>query len=102
MNQTHVRDLAARFRASFVINVSLSETEGAVRPSREGAGKTGCALHPRSRVQELATRTHTSIQVQRKQSDLPCAMVLRLISWSPWRPAFCHHRPRDARATSLT
>src|SRR5665213_1062329 len=29
-----------------------------------------------------------SIQVQRKQSGLPCAMVLRLISSSPWRPAF--------------
>src|ERR1700744_1162544 len=27
--------------------------------------------------------THTSIQVQRRQSGLPCAMVLRLISRSP-------------------
>jgi hypothetical protein len=32
--------------------------------------------------------THTSIQVQRKQSGLPCAMVLRLISRSPRRSAF--------------
>jgi hypothetical protein len=42
----------------------------------EGAGKTGCALHPRSRVQDAHSKTHTSIQVQRKHSGLPCAMVL--------------------------
>jgi len=37
------------------------------RPRRsEGAGKTGCALHPRSRVQTVHQKTHTSIQVQRE------------------------------------
>src|SRR5882672_4696529 len=30
-------------------------------------------------------KTHTSIQVQRRRSDIPCAMVLRLISSSPRR-----------------
>src|SRR6267142_1536461 len=49
----------------------------------EGAGKTGCALHPRSRVQSAQKETHTSIQVQRKHSGLPCAMALRLTSCSP-------------------
>ena len=29
--------------------------------------------------------THTSIQVQRKHSGIPCAMVLRLIARSPRR-----------------
>src|ERR1700694_4087653 len=29
--------------------------------------------------------THTSIQVQRRASDIPCAMVLRLITRSPRR-----------------
>ena len=57
-----------------------------VRPKKiEGAGKTGCALHPRSHVQKAYKKTHMSIQVQRKQSGLPCAMVLRLISCSPRR-----------------
>jgi hypothetical protein len=28
------------------------------RPSREGAGKTGCALHPRSRVQSVGRDAH--------------------------------------------
>ena len=50
--------------------------------NREGAGKTGCALHPRSHVQDAQSKTHTSIQVQRRQSGLPCAMVLRLIPCS--------------------
>jgi hypothetical protein len=48
----------------------------------EGAGKTGCALHPRSRVQLRKKSAHTSIQVQRRASGLPCAMVLRRTSCS--------------------
>jgi hypothetical protein len=61
---------------------------GRRRPSKEeGAGKTGCALHPRSRVQMHIKKAHTSIQVQRKQSGLPCAMALRLTPRSPRRPA---------------
>ena len=49
----------------------------------EGAGKTGCALHPRSRVQLRTENAHTSIQVQRKHSGLPCAVALQLTSCSP-------------------
>src|SRR5450631_2962988 len=33
---------------------------------REGAGNAGCALHPRSRVQWVERKAHTSIQVQRR------------------------------------
>src|SRR5436309_7429353 len=47
---------------------------------KEGAGKTGCALHPRSRVQLRPKNAHTSLQVQRRASGLPCAMVLRRTS----------------------
>ncbi len=47
-----------------------------LRPrKKEGAGKTGCALHPRSRVQNARVKTHTSIQVQRRTPGLPCAVV---------------------------
>src|SRR5437764_4884312 len=48
----------------------------------EGAGNAGCALHPRSRVQivESCAHEHTG---QRRQSDIPCAMALRLITRSP-------------------
>jgi hypothetical protein len=56
-----------------------------VVPRKRGAGNTGCTLHPRSRVQNAQRKTHTSIQVQRRQSGIPCAMALRLISRSPRR-----------------
>jgi hypothetical protein len=39
--------------------------------SEEGAGKAGCALHPRSRVQNVHKNTHTSIQVQRRHPAFP-------------------------------
>jgi hypothetical protein len=71
----HDRLLAARFARG--MNVCL--------PKEEGAGKTGCALHPRSRVQNCAKNAHTSIQVQRKHSGLPRAMALRFITRSPPR-----------------
>ncbi len=60
---------------------------GTVRPlqRKEGAGNAGCALHPRSRVQICAKEAHTSIQVQRKHSGIPRAMVLRLMPRSPRR-----------------
>jgi len=58
------------------------------RRHREGAGKTGCALHPRSRVQSAQKETHTSIQVQRRQSGLPCAVVYSLLRALPGDRAF--------------
>src|SRR5260370_42310085 len=73
---THVRLLAARFGRGLHQRLSLE---------REGAGNAGCALHPRSRVQKCTKKTHTSIQVQRRQSGIPCAMALRLMPCSPRR-----------------
>jgi hypothetical protein len=73
---------------------SLAMTVDTVSPSRgadhprfafsfaplnlEGAGKTRCTLHPRSRVPNTQTKVHTSIQVQRKHSGLPCAWLYGL------------------------
>jgi hypothetical protein len=69
-----------------------SPSRGTICPSfaktfslEEGAGNAGCTLHPRSRVQIAQRNAHTSIQVQRRHSGIPCAMVLRLISCSPRR-----------------
>ena len=73
--RARVRDLAARFRPSDANSLPPSKIEG--------AGNAGCALHPRSRVPNCAKKAHTSIQVQRRQSDIPCAMALRLTSCSP-------------------
>src|SRR5947199_2774110 len=71
---------------------TVSHSRGALRPrfagyfrdlrKSEGAGNAGCALHPRSRVQcvEDCAHEHTG---QRRQSDIPCAVALRLITRSP-------------------
>src|SRR6187399_1169473 len=59
----------------------------------EGAGKTGCLLHPRSRVRFAQTKLHTSIQGSAKHSGLPCAMALRLTSCSPRRTALLPPSP---------
>jgi hypothetical protein len=60
---------------------------------QEGAGKAGCALHPRSRVQNAQEKTHTSIQVQRRQSGLPCAVVYGLFRARPGDRAFLPPSP---------
>ena len=58
---------------SYDMNMT-SRSRGAITPEvchklpalfeMEGAGKTGCLLHPRSRVRFAQTKLHTSIQVQ--------------------------------------
>ena len=100
---------ATRWLAMTVIDMD-SRSRGAIRPrfasnvrplQTEGAGKTGCALHPRSRVRIAQNKVHTSIQVQRRASGLPCAMALRLISCSPQSGrARCHCRSLEALTSS--
>src|SRR6476620_9097647 len=61
---------------------------GELPPSRtEGAGKTGCLLHPRSRVRFALNKTAHEHTGQREHSGLPCAMALRLTSCSSRRTA---------------
>src|SRR6266536_3158036 len=72
---TQLRILAAHCARGLLSNFLTLQTEG--------AGNAGCTLHPRSRVQVAQKNAHTSIQVQRRQSDIPCAMALRLTSYSP-------------------
>ena len=83
--------------------IGPQKERGRTRPSREGAGKTGCALHPRSHVQRQLEKTHMSIQVQRKQSGLPCAMVLTAyIVLSPVSRLVCHRRCAGICLRNLT
>src|SRR4051812_24815541 len=74
-----LRDLAALIARDLHLRLSLQNLEG--------AGKTGCLLHPRSRVRFAQTKLHTSIQGSAKHSGLPCAMALRLTSCSSRRTA---------------
>jgi hypothetical protein len=50
------------------------------RPGARCTRGLACKMH--------IAKTHTSIQVQRKHSGLPCAVVLTVTSCSPWRPGF--------------
>ena len=52
------------------------------RPKSEGAGNAGCLSHPQPCVQVKKARKQVTTGTP-KQSGIPCAMVLRLISCSP-------------------
>src|SRR4051812_37998778 len=84
-SQACLRDLAASFTRGLSV---------ALPSMREGAGKTGCFPHPRSRVPfALGQKLHTSIQVQAEHPGLPCAMALRLASRSSRRTALLPPSP---------
>ena len=54
-------------------------------PENEGAGKTGCALHPRSRVRFALSRLHTSIQGSGEHPAFP----------AQWLYGLCRDLPGD-------
>ncbi len=91
----HSRDtMRPRFAISSVPPKLRGRREDRVR----AAPAVSCAMC-------ITRNAHTSIQVQRKHSGLPCAMALQLISCSPRRPGFVatiarvmlsHHRQLDA------
>jgi hypothetical protein len=67
-------------------------------PPKRGAGNAGCALHPRSRVRNEQKKMHTSIQVQRRASGIPRAMVLTVsFELFPVIGLCCHRHRRDAK-----
>jgi hypothetical protein len=82
----HSRIRISNSRYSFMVSRRYSPEVCSVVScaSIRGRRNAGCALHPRSRVQKK-WRTHTSIQVQRRHSDIPCAMALRFTSRSSRR-----------------
>ena len=62
----------------------------------EGAGKTGCALHPRSRVRFAQTKAHTSIQGSGSIPAFPAQWLYGLLRALPGERLFCLRRPREA------
>ena len=65
-----------------------------ILPQR-GSRDAGCALHPRSRVQNCAKNAHTSIQVQRKHSGIPLRNGFTAYgALSSATNSFCHRRRR--------
>ena len=79
--RTQVSDLAARVARGLPIISAPLEVQRA-------RGNAGCTVHPRSRVQVLLKKAHTSIQVHRNHPASPHAMALRLITCSPWCTGF--------------
>jgi hypothetical protein len=55
------------------------------RPKRRGRRESRVRAAPAVSCAKLCEETHTSIQVQRRASGLPCAMALRLMACSPRR-----------------
>ena len=88
------RDLAARCARVLLLTSRPLQTEG--------AGKAGCALHPRSRVQFAQKNAHTSIQVQRRASGLPCAVGYGLLRALPGERLSCHRHPQKLASANLT
>src|SRR3984893_12635463 len=84
------RNEVVAFRFNFQTADTRPHSRGTILPEvcislslkHEGAGNAGCALHPRSRVQIMCKKGAHEHRGQRRQSDIPCAMALRLISRS--------------------
>src|SRR5687767_11246571 len=82
---------------------ALSPSRGADRPrfafrlalfEIEGAGKTGCLLHPRSRVRFAQTKLHTSIQGSWSIPAFPAQWLYGFLRALPGERLFCLRRPR--------
>jgi hypothetical protein len=65
----------------------------------EGAGKTGCLLHPRSRVRFAQTKLHTSIQGSGSIPAFPAQWLYGLLRALPGERLSCLRRPQEAFAS---
>ena len=62
----------------------------------EGAGKTGCLLHPRSRVRFAQTKGHTSIQGSGSIPAFPAQWLYGLLRALPGERLFCLRYAKEA------
>src|SRR5437667_694844 len=95
-------------RSSGLRTNTTSHSRGALRPRfsinfppslSEGAGKTGCLLHPRSRVRFAQTKMHTSIQGSGSIPAFPAQWLYGLLRALPGERLSCLRRPREAFAS---
>ena len=61
----------------------------------EGAGKTGCLLHPRSRVQMRTKKRTRAYRYRRSIPAFPAQWLYGLLRALPGERLFCHRRPRS-------
>src|SRR5665213_2649862 len=78
--------------------VRASSREGACDPQERAQGRPGPRCTRGLMCIDAQKNAHTSIQVQRKHSGLPCAMALRLIRALPGDRAFLPPSPARCRS----
>ena len=74
----YFRDLAARFARGLPLNLLALQSEG--------TGKTGCALHPRSRVQKNRTRRTRAYRSSGEHPAFPAQWLYGLCRALPGEP----------------
>jgi hypothetical protein len=90
------RTMTAEYEAAFSRRVASELCLRNFPPSlSEGAGKTGCLLHPRSRVRFAQTKVHTSIQGSGSIPAFPAQWLYGLLRALPGERLFCLRRPRE-------
>ena len=89
-----VRDLATPFARGLLDNFPPSRNS-------EGAGKTGCLLHPRSRVRFAHNKLHTSIQGSWSIPAFPAQWLYGLLRALPGERLFCLRRRRETCSPNL-
>jgi hypothetical protein len=72
----HGPAISPRISREFYRTSCPRKTEGAGAPQERAQGKPGARCTRGLMCHDAHSKMHTSIQVQRKQSGLPCAMVL--------------------------
>ena len=85
--------MTAEYDAAFSRHVGARGLHLRLPSSIEGAGKTECLLHPRSRVRFAQNKNAHEHTGQREHPGLPCAMALRLTSCSSRRTALLPPSP---------
>ena len=83
--RTQLSVLATCCARGLQIHLPPQKKRGRTRPSREGAGKTGCALHPRSRVQSSKQKRTRAYRFSGNTPAFPAQWFYGLSSCSPRR-----------------
>jgi hypothetical protein len=94
--QIRLRNLAARCARVLLGNSALLQEKAQGYPKR-GAGKTGCALHPRSRVQRQRERRTRAYRFSGSSPAFPAQWFYSLFRALPGDRLSCHRRQCDAR-----
>jgi hypothetical protein len=86
------RNFDSNFKQQIHVHILAAGDARALRvvvPQTGGSRKCRMRAAPAVSRAKQAKKTHTSIQVQRRHSGIPCAMVLRLTARSPRRIGLC-------------